>query len=716
MTTDTTAEIATPAPQTYPFQAEARELLDLMIHSLYSNKEIFLRELISNSSDALDRLRFEALSKPELAEGEGELAVRVEADAAARTLTVSDNGIGMGRQEVIDNIGTIARSGTRELVRRLKESGEAANLERVIGQFGVGFYSSFMVADRVELVTRRAGEEEATRWVSTGDGTYTVEPAEKAGRGTAITLHLKPVDEEAGLADFTDEWVLSRIVKRYSDFVAYPIVLPVEREKEIEVETSEGDKETKTEKVTEERRLNSMKPLWTRPEAETKPEDYTELYKHLSGDWNEPLERIRVQAEGRIEYQALLFIPSQAPYDLYYVAAKPGLHLYVRRVQIMEACEDLLPHYLRFVKGVVDSPDLPLNVSREILQHDRQIATIRKGLVKKVLDRLGEIAEKEPDRYLTFWGQLGRAVKEGVSEDYDNRDKLLPLLRFASSHDEEKLTGLDDYLGRMKEDQQEIFYLVAESREQAAASPHLEAFRERGVEVLFFVDPVDELMVQTLSDYQGKRLKSIGKGTVELGSEEERKEKKETLEAREKELKPLLDRVQKALDEHVKWVRLSSRLTASPACLVGAEHDYSPQLEKILMKGKGGGARQRRILELNPDHPVVAGLERRVRAGGEGEDDATVARYAELLFGYACLAEGSEVPDPVRFNASLTALLAEGLGAGAEPPESAQAETPEAEAPEADVTAAEAEAQAAPGEVTEPPESAAAEPEAPESK
>ena len=702
MTTETTTPVE---PQSYPFQAETRELLDLMIHSLYSNKEIFLRELISNSSDALDRLRFEALSQPELAEGEGELAVRIEADPAARTLTVSDNGIGMSRQEVIDNIGTIARSGTRELVQRLKESGEAANLEQVIGQFGVGFYSSFMVAERVEMVTRRAGEEEATRWVSTGDGTFTVEAAEKAGRGTSITLHLKPVDEEAGLADFTDEWVLSRIVKRYSDFVAYPIILPVEREKEVEAETPEGEekageKETKTEKVTEERRLNSMKPLWTRPESETKPEDYTELYKHLSGDWNEPLERIRVHAEGRIEYQALLFIPSQAPYDLFYVASKPGLHLYVRRVQIMESCEDLLPQYLRFVKGVVDSPDLPLNVSREMLQHDRQIATIRKGLVKKVLDRLGEMA-KEPERYLTFWRELGRAVKEGVSEDYDNRDKLLPLLRFASSHDEEKLTSLDDYLARMKDDQEEIYYLPAESREQAAASPHLETFRDRGVEVLFFVDPVDELMVQTLSDYQGKRLKSIGKGTIELGSEEERKERKETLEAREKELKPLLDRVQKALDEQVKWVRLSSRLTSSPACLVGAEHDYSPQLEKLLMKGKGGGAKQRRILELNPNHPVVAGLERRAASA----DDATVARYAELLFGYACLAEGSEVPDPVRFNASLTELLAEGLGGGVEP-------QPEATQASAQSEAAESAAPRPQAAEPEAPEPEAAEPEA----
>ncbi|HEX2163989.1 MAG TPA: molecular chaperone HtpG [Thermoanaerobaculia bacterium] len=661
MTTETTT--ASTTPETFPFQAETRQLLDLMIHSLYSNKEIFLRELISNASDALDRLRFEALTRPELTEGGGELGIRLEADRERRTLTVHDNGIGMSRQEVIDNIGTIARSGTRELVRRLREAGEEANLERVIGQFGVGFYSSFMVADRVEMVTRRAGEEEATRWASAGDGTFTVEPASRAGRGTSITLHLKPADEEAGLPDFTDEWVLSRVVKRYSDFVAYPIVLPVAREREVEVETAAGEKEKKSETTVEERRLNSQQPLWTRPEAETKPEDYAELYRHLSGDWNEPLERIRVRAEGRIEYQALLFLPSQAPYDLFYVGAKAGLHLYVRRVQIMESCDDLLPHYLRFVKGVVDSPDLPLNVSREMLQHDRQIATIRKGLVKKVLDRLGEMAEKEEEKYLGFWREFGRAIKEGVAEDYDNRDKLLPLLRFASSHDPEKPTGLAAYVERMGADQKEIFYLTAESREQAEASPHLEAFEARGVEVLFFVDPVDELMVQTLSEFDGKRLKSIGKGTVELGSEEERKREKEELETREKEMKPLLDRVQKAVDAEVKWVRLSTRLTASPACLVGAEHDYSPQLEKLLMKGKGGGARQRRILELNPRHPIVEGLARRFAADAE---DPAIPRYAELLLGYATLAEGTEVADPARFNASLAALMAEGLGGGGE--------------------------------------------------
>jgi molecular chaperone HtpG len=648
--------------QSYTFQAETRQLLDLMIHSLYSNKEIFLRELISNASDALDRLRFEALSAPELA-GEGwEPRIRLEPDAAARTLTVHDNGIGMSRGEVIEHIGTIAKSGTRELMERVKEAKQDATIEKLIGQFGVGFYSSFMVADQVELVTRRAGEEEATHWRSSGGDRYEVGPAERAEHGTSVILHLKPADEEAGLPDFTEEWTLRRIVKRYSDFVAYPVLLPVERDKELEVETAEGETETKTEKVTEEQRLNSQKPIWARDEAEVTEDDYKEFYKHVSGDWNDPMERIAVRAEGRFEYRALLFVPGQAPYDLFYVGSKPGLQLYVRRVQIMEACEDLLPHYLRFVKGVVESPDLPLNVSREMLQQDRHIKAIEKNLAKKVLDRLAEMAEKEPERYHgTFWPEFGRAVKEGASQDYANRERLLPLLRFSSSHDPEKLTSLAGYVSRMKPDQEEMYYITAESREVAASSPHLEAFRDQGYEVLFLVDPVDELLVQTVHEFDGKRLKSIGKGTVELGSEEERKQRKEKLEERETAMRPLLDKLQGLLDATVKHVRLSARLTSSPACLVGAEHDYSPQLERLLQKGKGGGPQQRRILELNPDHPVVAGLARRYEADAE---DSTVASTAQLLLGYAYLAEGSEIPDPVGFNARLAELMEHELGGG----------------------------------------------------
>jgi molecular chaperone HtpG len=682
MTTDATP--AAPAAASYPFQAETQQLLDLMIHSLYSNKEIFLRELISNASDALDRRRFEALSAPELGFGEAEPEIRLAADPEARTLSVTDNGIGMSRDEVIANIGTIAKSGTRELVRRLRDAGKGEDVEGLIGQFGVGFYSSFMVADRVELVTRRAGEEGATHWISTGDGTFTVESTERETPGTTVTLHLKPADPEAGLPDLADRWVLSRIVRRHSDFVAYPIVLPVEREKEGEKPEGEEGAAAAKETVVEDERLNSMKPLWTRPESEVSADDYAELYKHVSGDWNAPFETVRVSAEGRIEVQALLFVPAQAPYDLYYAGSKPGLRLYVRRVQVMESCEELLPQWLRFVRGVVDSPDLPLNVSREMLQHDRQIEVIRKTLVKKLLDRLGEIAEKEPERYLAFWREFGRAVKEGAAEDHAQRERLLPLLRFPSSRQEEgegadeKPTSLADYVSRMQEGQEEIFYLVAESREAADASPHLEAFRARGVEVLYFLDPVDELLAQTLPEFEGKRLKSVGKGTVELGSEEERKSAKEALAAREEAMRPLLDRVQKLLDDRVKQVRLSNRLTTSPACLVGAEHDYSPQFERILMQSRGA-PRQRRILELNPDHPVVRGLERRFAAGEQaGEaaaDEAALGRYAELLLGLAALAEGSEVADPAKFNASLAAVLAEEL-AGEEAP-AAEAPPPE---------------------------------------
>ncbi len=657
---DTGAATATSDTQTYNFQAETQQLLDLMIHSLYSNKEIFLRELISNASDALDHLRFEAVSQPGLTDDDWEPEIRLQPDAEARTLTIHDNGIGMSRDEVVANIGTIAKSGTRELMERVKKAKTEAPIESLIGQFGVGFYSSFMVADKVELVTRRAGEETATHWQSTGGDTYEIADAERSTHGTTITLHLKPADEDSGLEDFTDQWVLKRIVKRYSDFVSHPVILPMSKQKQVEVETDEGETETKTETVVEDERLNSMKPIWARDQADVSDKDYAEFYKHVSGDWNDPMERISVRAEGRFEYRALLFIPSQAPYDLFYVGSKPGLQLYVRRVQIMEASEDLLPHYLRFVKGVVESPDLPLNVSREMLQQDRHMKAIEKNLTKKVLDKLAEMAEKESDKYhRTFWPEFGRAIKEGASQDYANRDRLLPLLRFPSSHDPEKLTSLAAYVERMKEGQEEIYYLTGESREQAENSPHLEAFRERGYEVLFLVDPVDELLVQTLNEFDGKRLKSIGKGEVELGSEEEKKEQKEKLEERDKELRPLLDELQKKLDETVKHVRLSARLTSSPACLVGAEHDYSPQLEKLLQKGEGGGAKQRRILELNPDHPIVKGLEKRYSASSE---DPMVDTTAELLLGYAYLAEGSEIPDPVAFNKRLAALMADELG------------------------------------------------------
>ncbi|HVG09150.1 MAG TPA: molecular chaperone HtpG [Thermoanaerobaculia bacterium] len=648
--------------ETLQFQAETKQLLDLMIHSLYSNKEIFLRELISNSSDALDRLRFESLTRPELlADGEKtdeKLEIRLETDREGRTLTISDNGIGMSRDEVIANIGTIAKSGTRELVKQLKESGSQKEILEFIGQFGVGFYSSFMVSERVELITRRAGEETATRWESTGDGTYTIEDAERPVRGTTIKLHLKPEDKDNGLDDFSDRWVVSRVVRRYSDFVVYPIVLRADKDPEIEDLAKEKETGEKPKMPMEEKVLNSMKPIWIRPQSEVTQDEYKEFYRHISHDWNEPMKVISFRAEGRIEYQALLFIPSQAPYDLYYVASKPGLQLYVKRIQIMERCEELLPQYLRFVRGVVDSPDLALNVSREMLQQDRHITMIRKGLTKKVLDTLDEMREKDADTYLKFWAEFGRAIKEGVSSDYENKERLLELLIFQSSNDPEKLTTLKDYVSRMKEDQNEIFYLPGESREQVENSPHLETFKEKGIEVLYLVDTVDELLTQSLHEYGGKRLKSVGKGTVSLGNEEERKQTEEELKAKEEELKPLLEALQKKLDEHVKQVRLTNRLTTSPVCLVGAEHDYSPQLEKLLQKGKGGGPKQRRILELNPKHELLEKLKSRF---DESAEDPVLDQYAQLLFGYGVLAEGSEMPEPAKFNKAVAELMTRGL-------------------------------------------------------
>jgi molecular chaperone HtpG len=655
----------TSAPvETLPFQAETRQLLDLMIHSLYSNKEIFLRELISNASDALDRLRFEAVTQPELMAGDEKLEIRISADREGRTLTIEDNGIGMSREEVVANIGTIAKSGTRELVERLKQGESKQTIAELIGQFGVGFYSSFMAAERVSLITRRAGESAVTRWESTGDGTYQISEAEdgapdfRPGRGTAVTLHLKAEDRDNGMEDFSDRWVVSRIVRRYSDFVSYPIILKAEKDPEIEDLAKEKETGEKPKMALEEKVLNTMKPIWTRPQSEVTAEEYNEFYRHIAHDWTEPLKVISFKAEGRIEYQALLFVPAQAPYDLYYVASKVGLQLYVKRIQILEKCEDLLPHYLRFVRGVVDSPDLALNVSREMLQQDRHITFIRKGLTKKVLDTFDEMRDKDAATYLKFWGEFGRAIKEGVSADYENKDRLLELLVFQSSHDPVKLTSLKEYVSRMKEDQQEIFYLTGESRSQVESSPHLEAIKAKGYEVLYLVDTVDELLTQSLNEYDGKRLKSVGKGTVALGSEDEKKQTEEALKAREEELKPLLELLQKKLDENVKQVRLTSRLTTSPVCLVGAEHDYSPQLEKLLQKGKGGGPKQRRIMELNPDHRILAGLRQRF---DKDQEDPMIAEYADLLLGYGLLAEGTELPDTARFNRAVADLMARGL-------------------------------------------------------
>ncbi len=635
--------------QTMKFEAEANQLLELMIHSLYSSKEIFLRELVSNASDAVDKLRFEALTNPTLLEGGDDPEIRIEADKDARTLSIIDNGIGMSREEVMVNIGTIAKSGTKELLGRLREAKAEEIPADLIGEFGVGFYSCFMVADRVSLVTRRAGEESATRWESGGDGTYTIADSERAGRGTTVTLHLKTVDEEDGIEDFTEEWIVRRIVKKYSDFVRYPIRLKKRVEKE-----EDGEK-----KVTfEDETLNSMKAIWLRPESEVTEEELTEFYKHISHDWTEPYTHVSMRAEGRFEYQALLYLPSHAPLDLYYQTFKWGLQLYVKNVMIIEECEDLLPPYLRFAKGVVDSPDLSLNVSREMLQHDRQLAQIKKALTKKVLDTLKQNKDKEEEKYLEFYKELGAVLKEGIGQDFANKDRIVDLLYFQSSNDPEKLTTLADYVSRMKDDQEDIYYLSGESRGVIESSPHLEAFKNKGFEVLYLSDPVDEFMVPALAEYEGKKLKSVGKGEVELGSEDEKAQAKKELEDKSKDYEAFIKALQKELDDHISEVRLSKRMTSSPACLVGGEADLSPHIERMLTKNKMEVPSHKRVLEINPDHDIVQKLKARFDIR---PTDLEFADHAKLLYGQALLAEGSPLPDPSQFAKLVAELMNRGL-------------------------------------------------------
>ena len=601
--------------ETLEFQSEARQLLQLMIHSVYSNKDTFLRELVSNASDALDKLRLEAYQDKDLDADTSDLHVELESDRVARTVTVRDNGIGMTRDEVISLIGTIAKSGTAEFLRKLKESKQQEDL---IGQFGVGFYSSFMVADKVTLVTRRAGTTEGVRWESTGEGTYTVEPAEDAPQGTSVTLHLKPEDTEDRLFDYTDPAKLTEIVKRYSDFITWPIRM---------------DGET----------LNSMKALWARTDATE--EEHTEFYKHVSHDWNAPLETIRLQAEGQFEYQALLFLPAKAPLDLFMRERKRGVQLYVKRVFIMDDCEALMPEYLRFVKGVVDAQDLSLNVSREILQQDRQIQLIRRRLVKKVLQTIKGL---DAEKYGTFWQEFGRAVKEGLLDDTDNRELILELCSFDSTHSADEQTRLADYVSRMKDGQEHIYYLTGESRQAVEHSPHLEAFLDKGFEVLVLTDPIDEMWVDAVAGFDGKQFQSIAKGQVDLADEQDPEQNKE--------FEGLLTWLTSTLAEHVKEVRLSTRLTTSPACIVGDTFDMTPTLEKMYRAMGQELPKIKRILELNPGHELVTGLR-----DAHAAEKPDLAETAELLYGMALLAEGGDLADPSRFTKILATKLARTL-------------------------------------------------------
>jgi molecular chaperone HtpG len=628
--------------ETYDFQVETRQLLQLMINSVYSDKDLFLRELVSNASDALDKLRLERFRDDTLDVDTSDLHIEIDLDKDERTLTVRDNGIGMSRDEVVNLIGKIANSGTAEFVRELKELQNAdAGTEEFIGRFGIGFYSSFMVADEVTLQTRRAGETQATRWKSSGEGTYTIEAVDTAPQGTSVTLHLKPADPDDRLFDYTDPWKIREIITRYSDFITWPIRMAA-------ASTEEDD-----EKPGELETINSRKALWASPASEVTDADYSGLYKRISHDWTDPLETIRLQIEGTLQYQALLFLPAHASPDLFTQGAKRGVQLYVSRVFVMDDCEALMPTYLRFVKGVVDSSDLALNVSREILQQDRQIEAMRRRLTKKVLSAVQDMATKRPEKYATFWKEFGRVVKEGLLQDFTNRDAILGICSFETTQGTDVRTTLRQYVERMDDKQEHIYYMTGESRPAIENSPYMEAFRAKGLEVLLLTDPIDEIWVDAIPEFDGKRFQSITKGEIDLdkqdeGSAEREKEQQEQFAA-------LLTWMTGVLEKDVKQVRLSSRLTTSAACVVGDTHDATPALINMYRAMGQHIPQAKRILELNPTHQLVSGLR---TAHAERADDPKLAQTAELVYGLALLSEGGQLDDPSRF----VHLIAERLG------------------------------------------------------
>ena len=633
------AASGTPAGrETLGFQAEVKQLLHLMIHSLYSNKEIFLRELVSNASDATDKLRFEAMSNPALFENESELRIRLAFDKEARTITISDNGIGMSREEVVSNLGTIARSGTKEFLSSL--SGDQKKDANLIGQFGVGFYSSFIVADRVKVLTRRAGvtSDQGVRWECAMDqdaGAYAIEAVDKASRGTEITLHLREGED-----DFLSDYRLRDVLRKYSDHIAVPIVM-----KKTEWDQEKGEQRQTDEDET----VNQASAIWARPKNDITDEQYQEFYKHVGHDFQPPLAWTHSRVEGRQEYTQLLYLPAKAPFDLWDRQHRRGIRLYVRRVFIMDDAEQLMPAYLRFVRGVVDSADLPLNVSREILQQSKDVEAIRSGCVRRVLGLLDELVADKPEKYAEFWREFGVVLKEGVGEDFSNRDRIAKLLRFASTHDDAagQTVSLADYLSRMKEGQDKIWYVTAETAAAARNSPHLEIFRKRGIEVLLLSDRVDEWVVSHLTEFEGKSLASVAKGEADLGalvSEEEKKQQ----EQQAGEFKDVIEQLKKSLGERVKEVRVSSRLTDSPSCLVADEHDMGGNMARILKAAGQKAPQTAPIMEINPGHALV----QRLRSDSSHFDD-----WASILFDQALLAEGGQLEDPASFVRRLNGLM-----------------------------------------------------------
>lgn len=645
MTTDTATPNST--RETMGFQTEVKQLLQLMIHSLYSNREIFLRELISNASDACDKLRFEALHNSALFENDSDFKIRVSFDKDARTLTISDNGIGMSRDEVISNLGTIAKSGTREFFSQL--SGDQKKDASLIGQFGVGFYSSFIVAERVVVVTRRAGleQDQGVRWESEGAGEFNIEMTTKATRGTDITLHLRAEGQD----DLLSSYKLRSIIRRYSDHIVQPIVMKKE----------EWDAEAKAQVVRDEdETVNQASALWARNKSDITPEQYAEFYKHVGHDFEDPLTWTHARVEGKTEYTQLLYIPSRAPFDMWDRNARHGVKLYVRRVFIMDDAEQLMPTYLRFVRGVVDSNDLPLNVSREILQESKDIESIRNGCSKKVLGMLSDLAESDEaeskEKYAKFWGEFGRVLKEGVGEDYANKEKIASLLRFASTLADttDETVSLAAYISRMKPEQEKIYFVTAESFNAAKNSPHLEVFRKKGIEVLLLSDRVDEWVVSNLSEFDGKPLVSVAKGGLDLGKLEDEAEKKEQ-EKDAGDFKDLTEKIAKSLGERVKEVRVTHRLTDSPACLVADEHDVSGNLARILKAAGQNAPTSKPILEINPRHPVVLRLK---------YEDQRFDDWAAVLFDQALLAEGGHLDDPATFVKRMNQLMLDMSGTG----------------------------------------------------